>query len=118
MKVSYSCIQNIKLAINSHNRKILHQPLNNQSRTCTCINKTECPLYLLSENIPYYAHISSNKKVFRKTVTRKFITAFWKQNFKQGTRTMKKLLTTKNKRIMQNYLMNTVKLKSQRKNQL
>ena len=44
IKVSYSCMPNIKSAINSHSRKILHSPVTNQSRTCNCINKTDCPL--------------------------------------------------------------------------
>ena len=44
IKVSYSSMPNIKSAINSHNRKILHSIVNNQSRTCNCINKTDCPL--------------------------------------------------------------------------
>ena len=58
---SYSCMPNIKSAINSHNRKILHSPVNNQSRTCNCINKTDCPLQekCLSENTLYQADISS-----------------------------------------------------------
>ena len=43
IKVSCSCTKNIKSAINSHNRKILHPPVNNQSRTCNCINKTDRP---------------------------------------------------------------------------
>ena len=52
---------NIKTAINSHNRKILHSPVNNHSRTCNCINKTDCPLQekCLSENTLYQADISS-----------------------------------------------------------
>ena len=44
IKVSYSCMPNIKSAINSHNRKILHPPVNSQSRTCNCIKKTDYPL--------------------------------------------------------------------------
>ena len=61
IKVSYSCMPSIKSAINSHNRKILHSPANNQSRTCNCINKTDCPLQekCLSENTLYQADISS-----------------------------------------------------------
>ena len=52
---------NIKSAINSHNRKILHPPVNSQSRTCNCIKKTDCPLQekCLSENTLYQADISS-----------------------------------------------------------
>ena len=61
IKVSYSCMPNIKSAINSHNRKILHSPVNNQSRTCNCINKANCLLQekCLSENTLYQVDISS-----------------------------------------------------------
>ena len=61
IKVSYSCMPNIKSAINSHNRKILNPPVNNQSRTCKCISKTDCPLQenCLSKNTLYQADISS-----------------------------------------------------------
>ena len=61
IRVSYSCMPNIKSAINSHNRKILHLLFNNQSRTCNCINKTDCPLQekCLSVNTLYQAYISS-----------------------------------------------------------
>ena len=61
IKVSYSCMSNIKSAINSHNRKILQSPVNNQSRTCNCINKTACPLQekCLSGITLYQADISS-----------------------------------------------------------
>ena len=58
---SCSCMPNIKSAINSHNRKILYSPVNNQSRTCYCINKTDRPLQekCLSDNTLYQADISS-----------------------------------------------------------
>ena len=51
---------NIKSAINSYNIKIVHPPVNNQSRTCNCINKTDCPLQekCLSENTLYQADIT------------------------------------------------------------
>ena len=51
---------NIKSAINSHNRKIFHPSVDNQSRTCNCINKTDCPLQkkCLSKNTLYQADIS------------------------------------------------------------
>ena len=44
IKVSYNCMPNIKSAIYSHNKKILHPSVNNQSRKCNCITKTDCPL--------------------------------------------------------------------------
>ena len=44
IKGSYSGMPNIKSTINSHNRKIFHAHVNNQSRPHNCINKTDCPL--------------------------------------------------------------------------
>ena len=63
LKLSYSCMPNIKSAINSHNRKILHPPVSNQRRTCKCINKTDCLLQekCLWKNTLYQADISSEK---------------------------------------------------------
>ena len=95
IKVSYSCMPNIKSAINSHHRKILLSPVNNQSRTCNCINKTDCPLQ----------------------EKRKFIMAYQKLNLKQDTRTIKSPSTTKSTKMTRNYRMNSGKLKLQKKSQ-
>ena len=46
----------IKLTINLHNIKILYSAVNNQSRSCNCINKTNYPL---SEITVYEADINS-----------------------------------------------------------
>ena len=45
LKISYSCMQNIKSIINAHNRKIIYETndLKPQGK-CNCINKSECPL--------------------------------------------------------------------------
>ena len=46
---------------NSHSKKVLHPPINNQRRTCNCINKADCPLQekCLSKNTLYQVDISS-----------------------------------------------------------
>ena len=72
---------NIKSAINSHSRKILHPPVNSQSRTCNCIKKTDCPLQekCLSENTLYQADISSENfqtKIYYGISETKFKTRF------------------------------------------
>ena len=111
IEVSYSCMPNIKSAINSHNRKILPSPVNNQSRTCNCINKTDCPLQekCLSENI--------KQILVRKTFKRKFTMAYQKINLRQDIRTQKSPSTTKSTKMKRNYRMNSGKLKLQKKNQ-
>ena len=104
---------NIKSAINSHNRKILHSPVNNQSRTCNCINKTDCPLQekCLSENTLYQADISSENfqtKIYYGISETKFKTRYsnHKKSFNHETRKMTR-----------NYRMNSGKLKLQKNSQ-
>ena len=63
VKVSYSCMPNIKSKINQHNKKIIPNSETNQNiRTSNCINKQQCPLnqQCLSKNIIYQATITSN----------------------------------------------------------
>ena len=58
VKISYSCLPNIKSIINSHNRKILYPTIGR--RTCNCINTSQCQLQqrCLSNNILYKANIT------------------------------------------------------------
>ena len=87
IEVSYSCMPNIKSAINSHNWKILHPPVNSQSRICNYIKKTGCPL---QKNAWVKIHYIKQILV-QKTLKRKFITAYQKQNLKQDIWTIKML---------------------------
>ena len=77
----------IKSAINSHNRKYLHPPVNNRSRTCNCINKTDCSLQerRLSKNTLYEADISSEN--FQKKI-------YYDISEKNSKQNIKKLLAT------------------------
>ena len=96
-------MSNIKSAINSHNRKILHPPVNSQSRTCNCIKKTDCPLQekCLSENTLYQADISS------KNFQMKIFTTYQTQNLKQDIRTIKNPSTTKRAKMTRSHRMNS-----------
>ena len=60
VKISYSCLTNIKSIINAHNRKILYPSTTIGRRTCNCINIPQCPLQqkCLSNNILYQANIT------------------------------------------------------------
>ena len=64
IKVSYSCMRNVKSIISSHNQKILPSQRNISIKTCNCITKTACPLnnQCLLRNIVYKATVSSEKK--------------------------------------------------------
>ena len=72
VKVSYSCMGNMKSAINQHNMQILpkkDQPSNSAERKCDCKNSYNCPLQgnCLAFNIVYKAEISTSdneKKIY------------------------------------------------------
>ena len=73
---------NIKSAINSHDRKILHPSVNSQSRTCNCIKKPDCPLQekCLGEDTLYQANISLENfqtKIYYDISETKFKTRYW-----------------------------------------
>ena len=74
IKVSYSCMPNIKSAINSHNRKILHSPVSNQSRLIVLIVLIK-QTALYKKNALVKMHYTKQVLV-RKTFKRKFITAY------------------------------------------
>ena len=61
VKVSYSCMPNMKSIINMHNRKIISPKINVQERKCNCINKASCPLKekCLTNSLVYKAKIKS-----------------------------------------------------------
>jgi hypothetical protein len=63
IKISYSCMPNLKSIINSHNHSILHNQKKTEERTCNCINKSTCIMknQCLSKNVVYQATVSSNK---------------------------------------------------------
>ena len=44
MKISYSCMPNMKSRINIHNKTVTKAQPSAQARTCNCINKSKCPL--------------------------------------------------------------------------
>ena len=60
VKISYSCLPNIKSIINTYNRKIIYPSPTIGRRTCNCINISQCPLQqrCLSNNILYQASIT------------------------------------------------------------
>ena len=67
IKMSYSCLPNMKAIINSHNKSILNktnQATNTRRPSCNCRNKDNCPLSgkCLVENIIYKAEVSLPNK--------------------------------------------------------
>ena len=55
---------NMKNIINMHNKKIIHPPTKNVTKTCNCIKKNQCPLNekCLTESLVYKADIISNEE--------------------------------------------------------
>ena len=65
IKVSHSCMQNMKSVINYHNMNILNNTAEIEEG-CNCRNRNNCPLdgKCLTPNIIYEAQITSNQKSF------------------------------------------------------
>ena len=61
LKISYSCMGNIKSIINTHNKQILTEN-KTPTKNCNCINKHDCPLdnKCQTTNLIYKAKITSN----------------------------------------------------------
>jgi hypothetical protein len=61
IKVSYSCMPNVKKVITNHNRSILKKSTQNEAsdRNCNCRRKNECPLNgkCLTESVIYQASV-------------------------------------------------------------
>ena len=61
IRVSYSCMSNIKTSISNHNRRLLEQQIVPPSTGCNCRTLNECPLNgkCLTESLVYQAEITS-----------------------------------------------------------
>ena len=100
IKVSYSCMQNIKAVINNHNMNIFHQ--NNEIKDeCNCRNRRYCPLggKFLSPNAVY-----QRKDNFNSTQLQWQSLLFW---VAEKLPMMKMKIT----QVTHNYWKNTGKLK-------
>ena len=67
LKLSYSCMPNIKTKINAHNRKILQNAPSKNAKHCNCQQKENFPMngVCLKESLVYYATISCNDKNYK-----------------------------------------------------
>ena len=70
MKISYSCMPNMKSRINIHNKKVTKAKPSAQARTCNYINKSKCPLNnkCLSNNVVCKANITSASENYRNKI--------------------------------------------------
>ena len=69
IKVSYSCMQNMKSVINYHNMNVLNNTAEIEE-SCNCRNRNNCPLdgKCLTPNIIYEAQIMSNQPNYKQKV--------------------------------------------------
>ena len=67
LKLSYSCMPNIKTKINSHNRKSLQNTPSKNAKHCNCQQKKKLPMNgaCLKESLVYYATISCEDKNYK-----------------------------------------------------
>ena len=70
MKISYSCMPNMKSRISTSNKKVTKAKRSAQARTCNCTNKSKCPLNnkYLSNNVLYRANITSTTENYRNKI--------------------------------------------------
>ena len=80
VKISYSCMPNVKPIINKHNKTVLDLPTNNSKRNCNCINSEKCPLQqkCLTNNIMYNATITPYYKS-RQLSSQNILWHYWNQ---------------------------------------
>ena len=69
VKISYSCMANIKSVINMHNKEVITGK-KTQAVKCNCINKPDCPLSNQCQitNIIYKAKITSNLRNYQEKI--------------------------------------------------
>ena len=67
LKLSYSCMPNIKTKIKAHNRVILQNSPSKNTKRCNCQQKENCLTNgdCLKESLVYYANISCNDKNYK-----------------------------------------------------
>ena len=87
LKLSYSCMSNIKTKINAHNRDILRNTPTKNAKQCYCQQKENCPMNgaCLKESLVYYATISCNDKNYKP----KLYKGSFKTNLRRATVTIK-----------------------------
>ena len=67
IKLSYSCMPNIRSKINGHNKKILQTKLAEPQKLCNCLVKEDCPIngLCLTSSILFQASIKCNDRKYK-----------------------------------------------------
>ena len=68
LKLSYSCMPNLKSQINSHNQNIFRAQPQSTPKTYNCLKKEGCPMngFCLTKSLLYYATITCDKENYTK----------------------------------------------------
>ena len=88
IKVSYSCLPNVKSSVNKHNKKVLRKvkegtSSNEPVKTCSCPRNTECPLNncCYEKDIQYSAEVTSNLPNYGTKIYKGICATTWKERF-------------------------------------
>ena len=84
VKLSYSCMPNMKSIINAHNRKVLNDKNETNRRTCNCHNQETCPLNgnCLAKESLYEATIKSDLPNYKEKLYKGISEPPFKKRFK------------------------------------
>ena len=87
LKVSYSCMRNIKSIVSAHNRKVLTEESQENERKCNCPRNTTCPLdgNCLSRNTMYSGKVTSDLPDYGATEYVGISKPEWKKRFGNHT---------------------------------
>lgn len=82
LKLSYSCMPNLKILINNHNQDIHKDQRQSTPKSCICSKKMDCLVngLRLTESLLYYTTISCNKENYTKLYKVIYETTFKKHN--------------------------------------
>ena len=89
IKVSYSCMQNIKSIINNNNMKVLNN-VTETEQSCNCRNNNNCPPdgKCLTPNIIYEAQITSHQLNYKQKIYIGTVETDFKLRFNNHTKSM------------------------------
>ena len=64
LKISYSCMNNVKTIITKHNAHIImnSQPQNTETDNCNCDNKNACPMYDQQHYLQSHSHNEQHER--------------------------------------------------------
>ena len=105
LKLSYSCMPNLKTKIDGHNKKILKTTPPTKTKLCNCLKKETCPMRgaCLSENILFYARTNCDDETYKP----KLYKGICETTYANVTQIIKNLSMLKRTRTILNYLLNT-----------